>query len=687
MTTSKPVCFISAVLLLISSAASSAIHLNLTVPATSTGDYTVTWDGKPNNALQESVDGGSSYYTIGYPVDSMEFTNKPAGTYTYRVHWVKYRRGTYVHKYSESRTVVVSLAGPELDPPATQAAYTYDVRVGDLDNDGRQDALITRTSGDLDNGVIAEQLIQRLGDNSFALVTEADDLYLVTARAWPVEPQATVVPADFNIDGYTDIAVRGLQGANTQILVSSGVPYDGGASQVGEIDDDTRQFMDDTFAFLADPDYFDGAATADEDGYNIRIDYMVGYCYLLYGFPICLEHAFTVADFDVSLADLGLSEYLSAPSQSALSQVSQAASSAESAGQNYSPTVHAKAATQLAEQNVDDLHGYMAESATALQKLAAVMPDISNTPDVLQCVYWCGGFISYFSNSYSYVYWVDTWTPITIPGEFDHENYSIEAYEHSQALVQVLGNPAVGELAKAVLTRVGIIVGVPVVWEIIEDVIESREDGEGPIIDPWFEAWMEAILNTACVDVDDPQECMTAIEDILEEDLDPISGEVPAVGGATQVDPDEFDEDYMTKHFPILAGITAGLKNPARINCTYRKFSILRNQTYYGRTSGAPGETCATALTRRDNSRVNLKSFAPAVLDRQLTGLLGWPSIRGREQQLMDSWMLDGRVVGNVANVIRGVAKKNPLACTYHLASSAAFLPPIAPYTGDGTCP
>lgn len=62
-----------------------------------------------------------------------------------------------------------------------------------------------------------------------------------------------------------------------------------------------------------------------------------------------------------------------------------------------------------------------------------------------------------------------------------------------------------------------------------------------------------------------------------------------------------------------------------------------------------------------------------------MQGAQGYPAIRGREQQLIDS--LGGVGSPNVGNAIRGVSRFNPLGRIYHGASDAYF-GPLAPYTG-----
>lgn len=85
----------------------SHVNLNLTVPATSTGDYTATWNSVGNVVLQEKLNGGG--YTTAYygSASSFAFTNKPDGTYTYRIAWLFCVWGCQT-LYTLPETVVVS---------------------------------------------------------------------------------------------------------------------------------------------------------------------------------------------------------------------------------------------------------------------------------------------------------------------------------------------------------------------------------------------------------------------------------------------------------------------------------------------------------------------------------------------------------------------------------------------------
>jgi len=308
-------------------------------------------------------------------------------------------------------------------------------------------------------------------------------------------------------------------------------------------------------------------------------------------------------------------------------------------------------------------------------------------------------YLSYdIFGGYSYFYWVDTWTPITIPGEFDSENYSFEAYQASfdmdvmlnQDLSLVATAPIVADKVLLWLIRIGGVLGIGVVVEDliekVEDIVENNDGTE--VMPPADQAILEQVISSACVVADDPQECLDAIEDIMVADLPVDIPSFPGTINTGNMDPDRFDEDWMIINFPVIAVITQRLADPNRVNCTYQKFNPSSNRTYYGRTSGKAGVSCEAAVDRRNASHtfLNRNGFLAAVKRDEATGLGSYFAVRGREQQLMDSWMVDGRTINNLANRLRGVARLNPLACTYHSLSNLRF-GPLSPYTGDGTCP
>ena len=127
----------------------------------------------------------------------------------------------------------------------------------------------------------------------------------------------------------------------------------------------------------------------------------------------------------------------------------------------------------------------------------------------------------------------------------------------------------------------------------------------------------------------------------------------------------------------ILAGATA-YEISQRIYITYRLTDGKR--WYLGRTSGF-GDPQSIMMRRyaRHNVLQSL-GFGPPTLDRAVQGILGYPAMRGREQQLIDYYGGVGN--RNVANSIRGVGKTNPAGRFYYQQSNL-FFGPLAGYTGN----
>jgi len=221
------------------------------------------------------------------------------------------------------------------------------------------------------------------------------------ARSWPVDSTFDVLKAEMNVDRHVDVVLKESFIIDPVILVSSGNLFEGAASQIGHITDTSRLFMRDTIAYIGDRDYFDDAQGEDQDGYNIRVDAAIGFCYLFYGFPICYEERVILLDVDVSLADLGLDSFFSPQTKVTQGGVSSYSSpggiSVATIGAYYSADVHAAAGPVLAEQGVADLNDHMGLAAESTQKLGPSLSDISNNPDTLRCVYYCGGVVSYVS--------------------------------------------------------------------------------------------------------------------------------------------------------------------------------------------------------------------------------------------------------------------------------------------------
>ena len=130
---------------------------------------------------------------------------------------------------------------------------------------------------------------------------------------------------------------------------------------------------------------------------------------------------------------------------------------------------------------------------------------------------------------------------------------------------------------------------------------------------------------------------------------------------------------------------TAGVLMVARtFNVLLRRFItyVLKNpetkQVYIGRTSGF-GEPLKILKRRMYGHAYKKRGFKNPKIDKAMQGLNARSAIRGREQQLIDFYSGIGSF--NVANIRRGVAKKNPFRNIFHHASNTNF-GYLANYTG-----
>jgi len=129
---------------------------------------------------------------------------------------------------------------------------------------------------------------------------------------------------------------------------------------------------------------------------------------------------------------------------------------------------------------------------------------------------------------------------------------------------------------------------------------------------------------------------------------------------------------------PIILAGAAAYDLTQRIYITYTLSNPKTGQTYVGRTSGF-GNPYSVMMSRYNSHHMKALGYTVPTLDRAAQGVQGYPAIRGREQQMIDSF--GGVSSGNVANSIRGVSKLNPFGPIYHETSNM-FFGPLAPYSG-----
>ncbi len=128
---------------------------------------------------------------------------------------------------------------------------------------------------------------------------------------------------------------------------------------------------------------------------------------------------------------------------------------------------------------------------------------------------------------------------------------------------------------------------------------------------------------------------------------------------------------------PIVLAGAAAYDLSQRVYVTY----ILTHpsgKVYIGRASGF-GSPYKVMMRRYYGHHMRSKGYINPVLDRAAQGFIGYSAIRGREQQLIDSYGGVGSL--SIGNRIRGVGRYNILGIKFHNDSNQYF-GNIAPYTG-----
>jgi len=270
--------------------------------ASASGSYSVSWSMQCAGDclalwLEERVGSGAFASVSGG--SPQVFFNKPAGQYAYRVARIVggYPLPYYMVEYSTEVTVNVGAALPPLDPLLTQRNYQYQTRVGDIDYDGRRDLFIQRVAGGVpNNGVLDKLIVQQTATTGQYVLVPPSPAQAAAAATWPVS-SAQVAVEDINVDGFVDVAVKGVAGAlgvpgaANLIVYSPGAPFATTPKGVRAVDAGLLQFVGDMLDYEVDQNYFvnnapyvyytvlynwstcGGAGTVSGDGYYWGADY------------------------------------------------------------------------------------------------------------------------------------------------------------------------------------------------------------------------------------------------------------------------------------------------------------------------------------------------------------------------------------------------------------------------------
>lgn len=232
------------------------------------GNYVIeTWDGNCNDGckLRESSDFGSTWTVIASDnnvpsLPPVVISNKPNGTYQYEleIKEIDYDEQEIILDYSEIQEVIV---GPVASPPtlADQLTYDYEIRVGDINTDGRQDLYLDRvTVAPANNGTLKTVMLKQLANGSFEVIIP-NATQKNAASLWPLTG-IDVILSDVNLDGFTDLRLldvdSSISGAQDQIVYSPAVAYTDISRNVKAVDASFENFAGDMIGYYLDEDYF-----------------------------------------------------------------------------------------------------------------------------------------------------------------------------------------------------------------------------------------------------------------------------------------------------------------------------------------------------------------------------------------------------------------------------------------------
>jgi hypothetical protein len=240
---------------------------------------------------EKAGENGSYTWVDGEVVNSPGYggyanvSGRTSGVYYYRVAtmYPDYYGGGFYIGYSDPVSVTVNTTPPPVaDAITTQAQYTYETRIGDINGDGLQDVLVRRTAGGgtPGDGTLAAVILQRLSNGNFTPIVPSSS-QLSVAQGWAAIALHLVLP-DFNLDGYIDVILDNLGsyigGALGQIIVAPGQGFATAPQALVPINTKYTQFATEVANWVEDPTWYSANAPI----VAIPIYQYVPYCYYYY---------------------------------------------------------------------------------------------------------------------------------------------------------------------------------------------------------------------------------------------------------------------------------------------------------------------------------------------------------------------------------------------------------------------
>ena len=250
----------------------SAPVLSANPNPSTTGDFTVSWTAfrttDEEYFLVETALGGGTTSHEAEINQSRKFIAKPDGTYTYQMRGCRteYDRDTEAEKYrcvKLGNALTVTVDGPAPDSVSTQLNYSYTAHAGDFDGNGHDDLLIKRTSAGVGAGIFQTVVLSQKTRGQLSLIAPSA-IDVMTASAYPVASNVSLVLGDYNLDGFVDVLLRGLgsaiTGALDQIVYAPGGKAGGYPVILNAVDDEFTKFLTQVNAWIDNPAYFDNNA-------------------------------------------------------------------------------------------------------------------------------------------------------------------------------------------------------------------------------------------------------------------------------------------------------------------------------------------------------------------------------------------------------------------------------------------